>query len=535
MKLERLIIEKVQPRESVIPSLGVILNKYQPFVDDMMAAGKELNEENCEEWLRENPEFQDYFMIDNGFVFFMDLAKYVFLADAIALFHSVDSGLRDELLKDPMIIKDLDVFEGRYGIENTQIGMDLKSVYDEFESRLRKLMVKAGVSPSLLLYKTQGWFFLHVAGMMVEPDNKDLNNAELVGQINALLKEIIENSSDVIDEYKQMVQESLSSVTFSQHKAYMEGLTANSLELMAWLRNKGVAIRDIKPDNLLVAGDMERYPAFLSTPALYQIGLIDVETAIDVNPANGKISQPQLGGTPFYATPLNMFSNKTLLASYGDLPRALFLQDWFAILAMIYGIVVDDYLFGRTAKQLVLLTKKIQKALKANQSPEAVVKEANKIFWAGAQEEFFENMQKHGKELKNIRVPFLESVRQLFIQEFSKERKKADKAIKKLIAKQSLFNSKQNKEQLYRGSPDKIRGIIAKVKNKPDTDSRSITLLQHIVHLKERVQYYTEIINVMKQPDSTLSVYHLLEIMFSLVRDFMDTKAAIRAGRVRPA
>jgi serine/threonine protein kinase len=524
MKKERRIVEKVQPRESVIPSLGVILNKYQPYVDDMAAAGNQLTEESCVAWLKENPDFQEYFQIDGGFVFFMDLAKYVFLADAIALFHSVDSGLQEELLRDPTIIDDFDKFEGRYGLENAQLGMDLKSVYDEFEDRLRKLMVKAGVSPSLLLYKTQEWFFRHVAGLEVEKDEKKGLDEGFVRQLNGLLKEIMDENRDLIVEYRQMVQESIQTTTFSQHKVYMEGLIANSLELLAWLEYKGVAIRDIKPDNLLVAGDPDRYPSFLSAPTTFKIGLIDVETAVDIKPEDGRMVQPQLGGTPFYATPLNMFSNKTLLSVYGDLPRALFIQDWFSTMAMIYGIIVNEYLFGRTAKQLVILTRKIQKALKVQQPPDAVLKEANKVFWAGAAEEFANSMRQHQNLLRHIRVFLHDNVRQLFEKEFSKEHKITDKAIKRLIAQQPLFKSQQNQAQLYQGTPDRIDEIIDKVKRKPGIDSRAVAQLQRIRQLKARCLYYEAVIGLAQDPNSELSAYYLLDIMFTLARDFMDLR-----------
>ncbi|MEW6076514.1 MAG: hypothetical protein AB1724_01745 [Thermodesulfobacteriota bacterium] len=524
MKKERRIVDKLHPRECIIPSLGVILNKYQPFLEATASAEGTMEERDqekvCEAWLRENPEFQEYFMINGGFAYFMDLAKYVFLADAVSLFHNIEGGLQDELLRDPTIIDDFDKFEGRYGLENVQIAMDLKSVYAEFETLLRKMMIRSSVSPSLLLYKTQEWFFVHVAGLQVDKDERDLT-PDFVAQLNALLKDIIGKNRDVIDEYRQMVGESIQAVNFSQHKMYMEGLVTNALELLAWLKHKGVAIRDIKPDNLLVAGDPDRYPSFLSFPATYKIGLIDVETAVDFNPEDGKIVQPQLGGTPFYATPANMFANKTLLAGYGDLPRALFLQDWFATMAMIYGIIINDYLFNRTAKQLVVLTRKIQLALKAKQPPEAILKEANNIFWAAAEEEFQENLSKNAKRLRNIRVALQDNVRQLFITEFSLESKRADKAIKKLILQQALFKSQQNQEQLYLGSADRIREVIDKIKNKPDVNPRSLDQLQQIMELKQSVAGYKEIIGLIQGKGSEMPAHYLLEVMFQLACDFM--------------
>lgn len=532
MQKERRIVEKLRPRECIIPTLEVILSKYQPFLEDTRDSKKDV-EQRCEEWLRDNPDFHEYLMINGGFVFFMDLAKYVFLADAVSLSHGVESGVEEEILRDPTIIDYFEKFEGRYGLENVQIAMDLKSVYAEFEDLLRKMMIKSSVSPSLLLYKKQEWFFIHVAGRQIKEDEKDLN-AEVVKQLNALLKEIIDNNKDVIDEYRQMVAASLQTMTFSQHKIYLEGLVANSLELLVWLKYKGVALRDIKPDNLLVAGPTENYPSFLSDPATYKIGLIDVETAVDFKPEDGKVIQPQLGGTPFYATPLNMFSNRTLLAVYADLPRALFMQDWFATMAMIYGIIIDDYLFGRTAKELVMLTRKIQKALKAKQPSEAIIREANNVFLASAGQEFSENMKKNEGRLRNIRVFLYDTVRELFAEEFTKESRVTDKAIKRLIMQQSLFKNRQNQEQLYLAPPERIVEIIDKLKKNPAVDSSALAQLQRIELLKQRTRYYGEIIGVIQQSNSDLSAYYLLEIMFNLVRNLIDGKSVLSVAAVSP-
>ena len=520
MRKEQQIVDKLRPRECIIPSLGVILKKYQPFMDDMAAAGGEITEQRCEEWLRGNPEFQEYFTIDGGFVYFMDLAKHVFLADALSILHGLDKGIQEEIIRDPTILTDFEKFEGRYGLENAQIGMDLKSVYTEFEDRLRKMMIQSGASPSLLLYKSQEWFLIHVAGQKISKDERDLNE-EFVKQLNTLLSGIVDHNRDVINEYRQMVQAYLESSSFSQHRTYMQGIIANTLELLAWLRFKGIAIRDIKPDNLLVVGDPDRYPFFLSFPETYKIGLIDVETAVDVIPADGRIRQPQLGGTPFYATPLNMFPNKTLLAVYKDLPRALFLQDWFAALAMIYGIIINDFLFNRTAKQLVILTRNIQRALKAGQPPEAVIKEANKFFWAGAGEEFFENIRKNEERLRYIRILLPDDVRKMLIGELTAETKRIDKKIRRLISLQALFKSRQNQEQLYASSPERLAEIIEKVKAKPEADKQSLGQLQHIIRLKQSSLFYRQYIGMVEPQESLLSAYELLEIMFALVRDFM--------------
>ncbi len=511
---ERRIVEKLEPRKCIVPGVSVILEKIHKLeVKDHLS--EEAKENAYLEWLRENPEYQEYLKIDDGFVFCMDLSEYVFLAEAIALFDPLGENIQSEILHDPSIIDDFEKFEGRYGLENAQIGMDLKSVYEEYEERVRKLMIQTGASPSVLLYKIQHWFFLHVAGKKVKNDKKDLTDS-FVSQLNKLIHEIITREEEVVEEYRIMVRQFLQDTSFTKQKTRIEGIIANIMELLSWLRQKGVAMRDIKPDNLLVAGDPSRYPNFLSTPESYSIGLIDVETAVVFRPENGKIMQPLLGGTPFYATPSHMFTNKSLLTVYRDLPRILHLQDWFAVLAMIYGTIIGSYLFGHTAKVLVMLTKKIQK-IKGSSAVERIIHEANKEFWRSAKEEFQKNMRKNEDQLRSTRAVFGEPVREMLIEELQKENQLAEKGIDTLIKRQSVFQSSKNREQLRRVSPGKMVEIIEKVKKGNQAEPTSLKLLEKANQLKLDIQNNRETIQLLYQPDTGFSVYNLLDIMFSIV------------------
>ncbi len=515
---ERKIVEKLAPRESITPSLSVILKKIET---SLKASSEEKLELLCTEWLRVNPEYQKYLMIDGSFVYFMDLSRYMFLADAVSMFHGAGQNLTDEILRDPAIIEDFEKFEGRYGLENAQIGMDLQSVYTEFEDRLRTLMIRSGVSPALLLHKKHHWFFLRIAGKQIEPDEQDMTQA-FVDRLNTLLDGIIKDNRDIIEEYRQMVGETLRESAFSKHKMHMAGVVANVLELLSWLQKKGVAIRDIKPDNLLVAGNPDRYPNFLSLPDTFSIGLIDVETAVDFKPDNGQLRQPQLGGTPFYATPLHMFGNKTLAEIYRDLPRVFYLQDWYATAAMIYAIIIGDYLFGRTAKQLVLLTKNIQKAFKAQKPAVDIVKQANAIFWQSADSEFAENLKKHEDALRGIRAILLEPVQDMFINELEKDNAFRHKRIKALIARQQIFKNQKNREQLALGSPEKIAQIIATLKNNDQIKDADLAVLEKIRQHKSAVQQNESNMAWIGQGEN-LSVYNLLEIMMSMIRGYLAT------------
>ncbi|MBI4738866.1 hypothetical protein HY772_04855 [Candidatus Woesearchaeota archaeon] len=132
---------------------------------------------------------------------------------------------------------------------------------------------------------------------------------------------------------------------FARNKNQLTSIIINMLELLAWLAERQVAMRDLKPDNLLVAGERSQYPRFLLHPDQFSIGLIDVETAVYYGMDEGGVKQPQLGGTPFYATPSHLIKNDWLKEIFGDLPAVLHLQDWQATVAIIYKVVTGLTLF----------------------------------------------------------------------------------------------------------------------------------------------------------------------------------------------
>jgi len=503
-----------------VPSISVILKKIHKFPDDEAMTDDDL-ESAYIELLKKDSLMQDYLKIDDNFVFFMDLAKNRFLADAVSGLHGDENSLMEEMTRDCTLLDDFGKFEGRYGEDNAHIGMNLKGVYTDYETRLRKLMIKSGASLSILLYRAQEWFFAHIAGSEVQTTGKDLSEA-FVGQLNNMLRDFMAEYSDVVDEYKDMVNNYLQRVSFSQHKRPMEGIIANVLDLLAWLKEKNVAIRDIKPDNLLVAGDQSKYPHFLSTPESFSIGLIDVETAVCFLPGEGeKIKQPPLGGTPFYATPLHFFKNKTLKKVYNDLPRCIYLQDWFAVAAMIYGTITGKHVFLQTAKHIVSSTKYIQKASKEKKPIKEIVNTVNKTFWASALSEFNTNTRQNKDRLDAIRVTLMNPVQEMILSELAAEKLRKDNLIKQLINKQIIFKNKPNREQLYLSSPERLSQIITTLKTKDGVDASSLDMIEAVRQLKEELQENASSCSLVQERPTDISAYQVMKIMFYIALNFM--------------
>jgi len=517
---DRRIARTLSPRICLIPGVGMILDKVHKF-----PRNNDLKEEKREniyyEWLHYNPEYQYFLKINGQFAFFMDLARYMFLSEAFLLFHSLDDHLQKEILRDPSILDNFERFEGRYGAAAISLGMDLKEIFQTFDSRAGQLL-EAGIASSSLRYKTQKWFFSFLAEAPLKMDEEELP-AHRLKEIQTLLEETARQHQPVIDDYRKMIRTYLQKTTFSRQKHYKAGVIANLLEMLAWLYDKGVAIRDIKPDNLLMAGNPDNYPMFLSAADQFSIGLIDFETAVICRPdTETGIAQPLLGGTSFYATPLHLFTNKILTGIYGELAPALYLQDWYAVTAMIYRLITGKYLFVRTAEHFLAIPGALRQNRNKGRLTE-VVNRTNTAFWKEAAAEFTENTRRARSLLQAIRLPVMPPVVAMLQTELAAETSRLDERIKRLINRQNLIKSRRNRETLYRETPDNLLRLAGRAAAGPEADPAAVTALKMVAALKRQQNQNEQAMERLRRPDPELSALELMHILFYRVVNFADT------------
>jgi len=241
----------------------------------------------------------------------------------------------------------------------------------------------------------------------------------------------------------------------------MSAITANLLDILAWFRQKRVSMRDLKPDNLFVAGDSARYPLFLRSDKEFSIGIIDVETAVDFEKSKyTKIKQPLLGGTPFYATPSHFIRNEVLEIEFGNMGKILHLQDWHATMVMIYKVVTGELLFEQTAKLFASLRDRMIAANKPENFGSDIFEGASRIFWHSALVEFQTKMNEKGKSLRSIELILPETVKYMFGKVLAKERQTLTQAIKDCVESQNIFEKQQMRAQLMKSSHTKICQFI---------------------------------------------------------------------------
>ena len=522
IKEEVHIVNKLIPKECIVPKVSVILSLIHSFPYSEDIAPERL-EERYINWLRKSTEYQKYLKINNTFVFMMDLSKYYFLSHILDELHDIKNLIAREIIENASVIWEPAKFKGRYGTENDAI-FEIREIFNRSEANIRRLLEKSGVRTPVPIYQIQSWFYTHLAANHVTADADVFPDKFIIG-LNRLLKKSMQDNSKAVDVYRKIIKGYIYRSSFEQNKPQMEAVTANLLDILAWFREKRVSMRDLKPDNLFVAGDPARYPLFLKSAQEFSIGIIDVETSVDFEKSKyKKIKQPMLGGTPFYATPSHFIKNDVLIYKFKNLGKILHLQDWHATLIMIYKVITGDLLFEQTARLFGEVRNLMAKANKPGGHQTDVFEEASRIFWHSAFSEFQLKIAESEKSLKAVVVDLTENVKYMFEKALTKEKKSIVKAIKKCVDSQNIFEKGHIRDLLLRCSYAKTCQFKADLEIKakrsgnlstPRTDA--ITFLHKLADLKALFGQHVYVQKLLSRPELKMSAYDILSFMFNVV------------------
>lgn len=256
-------------------------------------------------------------------------------------------------------------------------------------------------------------------------------------------------------------------------------IIAGLLKLYAILRQKEIAIRDLKAGNIFLTDDIITNG---------DLGLLDFETAIKYATPypTSKIPQPRMGGTPSRGTPSLWFSNEVLLAYYGELARPIYLPDLYAIIDVIYSAVTREpllkkgkeiiqhifevingdleldcfktklslpslssgettYVLERTVVSIDSDETKLDEAGQGEDSPEYmpdVYKIVNNIYWESVFPEFQEALARHKYLLKQIEI----SLPPEFVETLKEEIKYNCRLLENQLQQPGNFQEKRQKE-----------------------------------------------------------------------------------------
>jgi serine/threonine protein kinase len=487
VRYEGQIVGKLSPRECIIPSISVILNKIISLPGTHNLPADQL-EEKYIAFLGSSPRYQRYLKIGGEFAFFMNLSKYYFLSHVMDSLHKIKDQILSTITADAGLILDCQEFGNKYGSKNIWVCFELQKLFSLFDTGIKKLAAQSGALVTADDGQKKDWMFSHLAWQDISTQQRSIPG-QLLSGIDVLLQKLMTKESKTVTAYRKLAKGYAYHRSYNRNKPVIEGIITNLLALLAWLGKNNVAMRDLKPDNLLVAGDPENYPLFLSSAREYAIGLIDLETAVDYNPTkNRDPEQPQLGGTPAYATPSHFFQNEILHEMHQDLPLILNTQDWHAITCIIYEVVTGKRLFERTAGQIAALVRHIQQDSPEESTLPSTYKKVSRMFWKSAIAEFEAKTSENERRLNSMDVFVPESMKRQFEAHLQKKRDKDQKEIPVVPVKPSA-RSVDSEEDLSK------------------TDKRS----EHLLKL----------IALVDNPRARIPVKDLIELMFNLVLNTM--------------
>lgn len=523
LRKETRIASKLNLQDCIIPKLSVILK----YVHHSFKKETTIFEEVETGYLK--PLFifsylHNFLQINDSFVFFMDLSKYYFLYDAISKIHDSKESVYEEMGMD---------FEGYGSIydphkERSEFFLsNIAKAYAEYERRMKNI---GGANE--YFSSSSSWikmaFFMRLAGYDDSESYADVPRT-LSKRVNEIIDDIFLAFEPIIVSYQQEVKESVSIATFKKNKSFMEGIVTNLLNLLAWLGKKEVAVRDLKPDNLLVAGDRDMYPLFLADPQNFKIGLIDVETAVIFNRSHDrKIVQPQLGGTDKFATPSHFFDNQTIMQLFGDLSVTLHLQDWYAITAIIYNVIMGDFLFEKTSGFIPIIVREIGNSMAKGESDILLAQKLSILFWKQAVAEFDEKIQKNRQILEEVNIQLKKDVQLMFQRLLVDEYRETMENIKRCITTRKLFRSRKNRAYFSSLSNGEFEDLLEKLEAGEGVTVNNVTDRNEIIktinefsQLKADYIRCRKILKLFKNPTATVSAVLLLEGMFGVVRHNM--------------
>ena len=520
------IVDRLAPRLCIVPRVTVILKAIYDF--GIPGISDDELEKRYVELLREKPPYQEYLKIGGSFAFFMDLARYFFLSSTLEEIHHDTGRMIDEVLAYPDLLWDHNSFIGRYGEEAGSVCHDLQDAYRECEIQLRQLIDDVVTDRDVPHYLYKQWFLHHLAGEHILAENFDLP-IKVIDHANKIIGVVLQSCQEQIEVFRNGITIYKQGVRFSRHVRQLENLASNTLDLLAWIIKNDLVLRDLKPENLFVAGEPDDYPMFLNDRSQFTIGLIDVETAVILEKdGNGRIPQPQLAGTPLYATPTHLLSNAILNEIYGDVRTTLQLQDWHATMAIIYKLLTGGNLFTITAHAFPEIVNEIKIIDPTGTDLEEQIININRLYWNSAQAEFQDAMHAHKAVFSKVSIVVPEHLAPEIQYIMVLDIEQSQQTIDALIDGQSFFNSPQKVTFLKEASTKKIGQMKNRLIQERDSGSGldpnrgdALIFFKHLERLKNDIGRKESAMATLGTPYPTMAADLLLEAMFQRVFQHM--------------
>lgn len=519
IQAEAKIRRKLVPKECVIPNISVILKKIHPLPEAAKLSDDQL-EAGYTRWLLQSPTNQRFLKVGGSFVFFMDLAKSYFLSRVVKDFHRTENLITDEVQADTDILTDLNQFEAKYGKPGGNLWPDLHQVFTTFQKEIGAARPQSSGAVDLSEWQTKNLFLSSMADRemaVASPEGLDRVHPGLETHLAKFCSAHTASGR----RYQKLLLSYTGERLFDRSLPLMCAMATNLLALLAWMGENQVAMRDLKPDNLLVAGNPDDYPHFLSSAKNYAIGLIDLETAVDYERrSRASLPQPRLGGTPFYGTPSHFFPNHLLQQVHEDLALMFHLQDWYAIIGIIYEIITAEKLFGRTAREFPKLINTVMQTLAQNGNLEPAYILFSRRFWESSSAEFQQRLELSARPLEAVVAGIPEPIQLRLADHIGSERSKADDRITKCLDANPAFNKGNNRRLLEKSSARDLESIRARYDGRENAKDL-VCRMDELMACKRRAENLAGLSKTLQTPFPQVTVMTLLQMMFDVVRTQM--------------
>jgi len=511
--------------DCVTPSIAVILKKIPFFQNKEMLSPAEL-ENKYIAWLKEKTGLQNNLKIGQTFIIFMSLSKYAFFDQVISKLHNIKKEMQSEISRNIGALWDMENFENLYGADRNAIFAEINTACSTYDKMMAALLKKHDLTSAVPAFKIREWLIEYLAFEKIEVEKDDMPSG-FIDDLNLFQVRFLKKYKNDVRNYRKMITEHVTNKNFAHHNTKFKGIIENTLDIMGRLTERRVAIRDLKPDNMFVVGDPEMPSAFLASPEKFSLGLIDFETSVCYKSSDSSPTvQPLLAGTPSYATPSHLFSNEVLQTVFGDITRIFYLQDWYAIIGIIYNIVTGDILFADTGNLLPEIMMLSQKNGANDSALSEIFKKSSWVFWRSAVNEYNLKIRMNATYFKKLIVEMPANGKPMLFSNIKQEKARLNEMVKMKIASQKMFKNPKTRQDLIKATPDKISKLLHNWEHgvnvpeiKPEVKTGVIQFLRDLERIKSLIRLYGESITALEQKIPKLQVYDLLETVFNIVLD----------------
>ena len=517
------ISSHLSPVKCIVPTVSVVMKKVTPLPYQSILNQKE-REKQYIRLVEEKPEYQSYLKVGGRYALFMELTHNIFLGRVIDELHVTKDRLGDEIREIPDLAWDQQAFTHRYGLSFLPVFNRLQTLYKRCEAEVHRIAQSGERPQKVHPFQIKNWFLSRIANEELQWLEKD-GDAALIERVEEAFDDIFESNRQIVADLRQLLKSRLAEKAFVDNREAIENVASNTLALLCRIREKRIALRDLKPDNLFLDANPNHYPDFLKDSGCFSIGVIDVETAVSlILNKETKIEQPLLGGTPLYATPLHLLKNETLSSFFHPLQTVFYYQDWYATVAILFKAITGKNLFVRAARSFPAALNRLKQCQNRSAPDESTLKAICSSFWSAALADTKTALAVYSTVLHELMLEIpVEMVSQVEA-ELNREKECLQRVIQRQVGSSPLLKSEKNKLFLIQASAETIQKQELRWENKEGLSAQHrliapemVAFLTKLKQLKKGEKEKTNALRSLSSATCQIPAYILLEAMFQIV------------------